>query len=89
MILPTPVIRLEVEEHMRHAITVALSNYTAQLDQDLQDAVEHYCTPDNLRRIIDDETSRQLDIVIREQVKNWFVFGEGREIIKQAVERRG
>lgn len=82
-----PVIRLEIE-HMRHTMMVALSQYTARLDENLRQAVEAYCTPENLARIIDDETHRVLDHVIREEVKNWFIHGEGREIIKAAVEKK-
>lgn len=87
MIGTIPIIRLEVE-HMRHTMTVALSEYTAQLDSDLQEAIERFCTPDNLRRIIEDEASRTLDDVIREQVNNWFMHGEGQKVIKQAVEQK-
>jgi hypothetical protein len=69
-------------------LLIALGQYTNQLDETLQTAVEAYCTPENLQRVISKETDRVLDSVIREQVKNWFIYGEGREVIKEAVERK-
>jgi len=84
---PIPIIRLEVE-HMHHTMMVALSEYTAQLDSYLKDALDKFCTPENLRRIIEEEVYRTLDIVIREQVKNWFLYGDGKKVIKQAVEQK-
>jgi hypothetical protein len=80
-----PIIKLQVD-HMRHEMAMALSSYTAQLDQNLQQAIERFCTPENLQRIIEDEADKQLDIAIREAVKHWFIYGEGRAVIKRAVE---
>jgi hypothetical protein len=82
-----PIIKLEVD-HMKHTMMVALSKYTAQLDRNLQEAVERFCTPENLQRIIENEADKQLDIVIREQVRAWFNYGEGRDVIKRAVEQK-
>lgn len=85
--LPIPIIKLEVEG-MRRTMAVALSQYTAQLDEMLQQAISDFCTPENLERIINDETARTLDTVIKAEVKNWFINGEGRKAIKKAVEKR-
>jgi hypothetical protein len=82
-----PIIRLEVE-HMRQTMAFALTEYTTRLDVDLHNAIDAYCTPENLRRVIEDEANRTLDQVIREQVKAWFIYGEGREVIKRAVEQK-
>lgn len=87
MSFPGPIIKLEVDQ-MRHSMAVALSEYTAQLDETLQRSIEAYCTPENLQRVIGEETRRTLDIVIREQVKVWFMYGEGRKVIKKAVEQK-
>jgi hypothetical protein len=84
--ISTPVIRLEIN-HMKRTMISALTEYNAQLDQDLKTAIESYCQPDNLKRIIEEETHRVLDGVIKEEVKNWFVHGEGRKVIKSAVEK--
>lgn len=85
--IPAPIIRLEVNR-MKHTMLVALSEYAAQVDEMLRSSIEAYCTPDNLQRVIDKETQRTLDAVIREEVKNWFTYGEGREVIKKALEQK-
>ena len=82
-----PIIRLEVQG-MKHSLAVALTEYTLQFDETLQAAIEAYCTPENIERIITYETQKTLDTVIREEVKRWFVRGEGREVIRAAVEKR-
>jgi hypothetical protein len=84
---PIPIIRLEFES-MRHSLMLALSEYTVQLDSDLHHAVDAFCTPSNLKHIIESEADRVLEQVIREQVKKWFTSGEGREVIKSAVEQK-
>jgi hypothetical protein len=82
-----PIIRLEVES-MKHTMLYHLMQYSAQMDETLQKAVENFCTPENLETIIMNETSKVLDRVIREEVSRWFVHGEGRAAIKAAVEKR-
>ena len=82
-----PIIRLEVE-HMKQSIVAGLTAYTASLDADLKHAVDAYCTPENLRQVIENEANRTLDQVIREQVRAWFLHGEGRDVIKRAVEQK-
>lgn len=82
-----PIIRLEVEQ-MKHTMLIALSQYTDDLNEILQQSVDDYCTSENLQRIIADETKRTLDSVIKTEVQRWFTHGEGREVIKQAVEQK-
>ncbi len=83
----TPIIKLSVE-HMRFTMATALHEYAGQLDADLQAALTAFCTPDNLQRIIESETYAVLDRVIREEVRNWYVAGDGRKVIKAAVAKR-
>lgn len=84
---PMPIIKLEVEQ-MKHFMMVALSEYTTQIDETLKLSIEAYCTPENLQRVIGEEVQRTLNLVIREQVKNWFTFGEGHRVVKEAVEQK-
>lgn len=85
--VPMPIIKLEVE-HMRHTLAVALSEYTLQFDDILQKTINEFCAPGNLQRIMNDEANKVLDQVIRDEVKNWFWTGEGREVIKKAVYKK-
>lgn len=82
-----PVISLEVDQ-MKHTLVIAMRQYTNQLNEILRASIEAYCTQDNLRRVIEEETRRTLEAVLREEVKNWFLHGEGREVIKKAIEQK-
>ena len=80
-----PIIRLEVE-NMRHTLAVAMSEYTLKLDDMLQDAINAYCTPENIKAIVYEEAHRQLHSIIQHSVREWFVYSdEGQKLIKQAV----
>lgn len=82
-----PIVRLSVE-NMRHEMVTALHSYAVQMDEDLQRAITAFCTPENLRRIIESETDKVLEQVIRGEVSAWFRNGAGREVIRKAVEAR-
>ena len=84
---PIPIIRLEVEG-MKHTIAAAMTEYAAQMDADLQKAVEDYCTSGNIANIVRTTAYSVMDQVIREEVRSFFVHGNGREAIKEAVKQR-
>lgn len=79
-----PIIRLEVER-MRHSIVAMLTEAELKIDQNIQQALDAYCTPENLTRVITQELKQTLDSVIKEEVKNFFTYGEGRKVVKAAV----
>ena len=81
---PFPIINLEIEG-MRHAISVALHDHQLQLDSDMQEALTKYCSPENIKRIINDATRTALDNCIRQEVENFYKFGAGREAVAEAV----
>ena len=81
-----PVIRLEVEG-MRHTIKVALSEYAARMDADIQAAVDAYCDPKNIRAVVDDIASKEIKAAIQGEVERYFRSGFGRAAIREAVER--
>ena len=79
-----PIIRLEVEG-MKRTIVTALTEHSAQMDADIQAAVEYYCTPENLSKVVRQEADRQFDHAIREEVTKFFRFGDGRKAVAEAV----
>lgn len=80
-----PIIRLEVEG-MKYAICTALTEHAAQMDADIKAAVELYCTPENIKKIVTDSATRILDATIREEVEKFFRYnGEGRKAVAEAV----
>jgi hypothetical protein len=79
-----PIITLKVE-HMRHTMAMMLTEYQAQFDEHLQAAVNRFCSPENLKRIIGEAVDSEMKVVIETEVRNFFQYGKGREAIKRAV----
>jgi hypothetical protein len=82
-----PLIRLEIER-MKYGITTALTQHQLLLDQEFQQAVEKFCTPENISRIVKSQVDITLEQVIREEVVTYFKVGPGREAITEAVEEK-
>ena len=79
-----PIIRLEVEA-MKYQICMMLSEHAVQMDKDIKDAVDEYCTTANLKRVVQQNATRVLDEVIQAEVQNFFRYGEGRKAVAEAV----
>jgi len=70
---------------MRHAITVALSEYMVKMDADVQAAIQRAMTPENVALSIQSAVEKELDAAIKSEISNFYRFGGGRDIIKKAV----
>lgn len=79
-----PIIRLEVEG-MRRTMAAMLAKHAVQIDKDIQEAVEAYCTPENLAFVVKTAASKALDATIREEVDKFFRYGDGRTAVAAAV----
>lgn len=79
-----PVITLEIES-MRHSIKKALSEHMLNIDNTVQEAIDVYCSSDNISRIIQTTTRRTIDAVVQEEVEKYFREGEGRKEISALV----
>lgn len=77
-------IRLEVEG-MKRSIVVALMEHQAKMDADVIAAVDAYCQPENITRIIQEASWKALDEAIKEEVKAFFWRGDGRVAVAEAV----
>lgn len=84
---PLPIIRFEVEG-IRRTLLVALTEYQAQMDADLQAAVEEFCKPENLNKVIQGLAMKAIETSLRDEVDNFFRFGGGRKVIAEAVQNR-
>ena len=82
-----PIIRLEVSR-MRHVLQVALLEHSAAMDADMQHAIEQFCTPENIHKIIHEAADGILNTIIKEEVQNFFRFGDGRGIVAEAVKTK-
>lgn len=80
-----PIITLEVQG-MKHTIQVALMREAAALDKGVQDALDRLCTEENISRIVQEEARRQIEIALKEEVKNFFNWSQaGRLAVREAV----
>ena len=79
-----PVIRLEVER-MQYAIKTALTQYEAQLDSDIQQAVDSYCTSENIQAVIHKTAVDEINHAIKTEIEYFFRSGNGRHAIRKAV----
>lgn len=79
-----PIIRLEVSG-MKRTIVAALFEHQAQMDADIVNAVERYCEPENIARIVHEAARSALHNAIQEEVNYFFLYGNGRTAVIEAV----
>lgn len=83
-----PVITLTVEG-MKETVKVALSREVMALDKAVQQAIDDYCTEENINRIVMDTARQQIDNVVKESVREFFGWSQaGRKAIREAVIER-
>lgn len=82
--MSVPYVRLTVEG-MTHSIILRLSEYEAERDAQIRAAVEAACTPENLARVVADAVRVALDKVVRDEVDQFFRYGAGRKVVREAV----
>lgn len=82
-----PVIRMELEG-FKIALLHAMSDHQLQIDQNVQAAVEKFCTPENLAKIIEDKSHTIMREAIESEVRDFFTYGDGRKAIRAAVQKK-
>lgn len=79
-----PVITLEVQA-MKHTMKTLLTKYAMQIDTEIQAAVDEFCTPENVKRIVKEAAKSAIQSSIADQVQGYFKYGAGREQVAAAV----
>ncbi len=80
-----PIIRLEVEG-MKYTMQAALQEHVARMDASIIEAVERYCTPENIDYVVQKAATEALDCAIKEEVRDYFSrTGNGRKVVKEFV----
>lgn len=80
-----PIITLEVQA-MRHTVKSALLLHAAQMDKDIQAAVDAYCTPENIGQVVRETARAEINEAVKEEVRNFFRYSpNGRKAIREAV----
>lgn len=82
--LDMPIITLEVSR-MKYGIQHALSQHHFQISEEIKNAVDRFCEPENINRIIQTQASTTLEKVIKEEIDHFFRTGDGRAVIAEAV----
>jgi hypothetical protein len=79
-----PIITLEVDR-MKHQIKVALLEYEGMLSQEIQDAVDAYCTPENVRNVVADAVKHTVDDSLKEELHHYFRYGAGHHALLSVI----
>ena len=80
-----PIIRLELEG-MKLAMQTALMARNVEMDQYVQQALDRYCSQENLQSVIDTEVRAVLNTAIKEEIQSFFRYSiPGRQAIREAV----
>jgi hypothetical protein len=79
-----PVIRIEFER-MRHSIMSMVSQQNLEFDQYFQEALDSYCSEESVRRLIDSETKKAIDAAMKQEIGDYFKFGQGRHTLRRAI----
>jgi hypothetical protein len=82
--IPQPIIRFEVE-HLKHCILHAFSEYALSFDKDIKEAINRFCKPENIQRIMNEAVRETMEQAINDEVQSFFRFGKGREVIKKVI----
>ena len=83
--MTVPIISLEVQG-VKYRMQQALSEYSLQIDKNVQEAIESYCSDDNLKQVINKSVKDALDAAVKEEVRQFFSYtNNGRRAIREAV----
>jgi hypothetical protein len=85
--MSTPIIKLEVD-FMKATMLRHLSEEAVKIDSMVQQAVEDYCSEENLRAILNVEVKQAMDAAVREEVRGFFNGTQaGRLAVREMVIR--
>lgn len=79
-----PIIKIEIEG-MKHTIMHAMTQYIAQMDEDIQNAIERACKPEIIATIIEETARKEISQAVANEVECFYKYGPGRTAIREAV----
>ena len=80
-----PIFTIQLES-MKQTLKLALSERSALMSDELQQAVDRYCTEGSLKAVINQTVRQTLDIAVKEEIQTFFRYsGPGRLAIRKAV----
>jgi hypothetical protein len=82
-----PIIRIEIES-MKHALNVMLSQHAALMSQEMQQAVDTFCTPERIQKLITETAHRELEGIVKDEIAAFFRYGAGRRSIRDSIQKQ-
>jgi hypothetical protein len=82
-----PVIRIEIER-MRQTMSTMLSDQAALVDAELQAALDRFCQPDNIKRVVQEAAHAALKSALTSEISNFFHMGAGRRTLAAEVQQQ-
>ena len=79
-----PTIRFELER-FKYSMQAAFLDSSDELNRMVKNAMDFYCTPENLQKIITEQVSEHTNRAISEEIKSFYSHGEGRYLIRKMV----
>jgi hypothetical protein len=79
-----PIIRLSVEG-MKLSILNAFHQHHVEMDTYVQDELERFCAPENLRRVMATHVDTVVGAAIRDALESFFRYGAGKKLITRQV----
>lgn len=79
-----PIIKLELQG-MRHAVMHAFTRHQIEMDAHVQAAMDAYCSPENIKRVVDTAVAREIESAIQSEVEKFYKYGAGRKAVAAAV----
>ena len=83
----TPIIRIEVE-NMKQSIAHAFTEMQLSMDANVRNALEKFCTPENIDRVVSQQVETTMKEVIQQEIESFFKFGPGRSVITKELRRK-
>lgn len=79
-----PIIRFEVQA-MQHTVMIALSEYAARMDSDIQMALKEALTPEKVFTTIKKAADEEIKRAIESEIRAFYSHGVGLQVIRKAV----
>jgi hypothetical protein len=82
-----PIIKIEFES-MRQSLRIAMTEQMVTMDSNIKEAIDKYCTVENLQYIINSEVMRSVNEAVKEEVQSLFKYsGAGRKAIREQIKK--
>lgn len=85
MIDDMPIIELNVH-HMANSLKLACISHLESRSKYVQEMIDKVCSPENIRAVVEKEAKSVFEELIRDALKNYYRYGEGKKFVVKKVE---